>query len=266
MAVSTLANAYQMNKKILVIDGHEVQLASAGLGFDPNANEITRPVYGNVDSVQIFQYVSGPQSVDIVDDASLPTVNKILSGFDPATTGGIVTRGNNPRKLLAIVNTMDDARSGYDDGSEALKNWAARFGAPKGDPDGLAVRTLQGNADVPRELVGGPQWLFKRVALTSTGGGLTGSWATPTPVELTTIATGQYALYLEVQKGSGASFDSAEIKVDTTNVAISDSGGQVVIPHADAINAGITPATYAYAIIGHSTTTKVTHDSRYGAT
>jgi hypothetical protein len=267
MAVAQKQNAYMMNRKVLVIDGHEIEMATAGLGFDRNATEITRQIYGSLDGVSIFQYTSGPQSIDVIDDANLNTIRKILAGCSPASTGAVEAgRSRTPRALLAITNTLDEAGTGYDDGSEVLTNWRARFGGPKGDPDAIAIRTIQGNADVPKELLDGSQYLMKRVALISTGGGLTGSWATPTPLELADIGTGYYGAYLEIQTGTGRSFNAQEIKVDTTNVAVSNGGGQVVIPHADAVNAGITPAQYAYVVVAHSATgTKVSHDSRYGA-
>jgi hypothetical protein len=268
MAVKQTQNAYMMNRKVLTVDGHEVQMAAGGLGFEPNAVEVSRAVYGSVDAVHIMTYTGGAQSFDLLDDANLNTTRKILAGFDPSTTGAVETgRKRTPRPLLAIVNTLDEDGTGYDDGSEFLANWRARFGAARGDPDAIAVRTIQGNADLPKTLENGYQYLFKRCALTSTGSGQIGTWATPTPQELADFGAGFYAAYLEIQTGSGRTFKQAELAVDATNVTLSSNGGGILIPHADVINAGIEPAQYAYVVIAHAATgTKVAHDSRYGAT
>lgn len=269
MAVAETQNAYMMDRKRLYVDGHQVKMAVAGLGFEPNVSEVQRSVYGDIDPVQIFRYTGGPQSIDIMDDANLSALRKVLAGFDPtsATTAPIIARvKRTPRPIQAWVVTLDEENTGHDDGSELLTNWRARFGSPQGDPDGEAVRTIQGNADVPKELLDGSQWTAQRVALTSTGSGCVGSWATPAVQELTDIGSGIYAAYLEVQKASGRDFTYAEVEVDSSNVTTSSNGGQVTIAHSDVVNGIGSGATYAWVIFAHAGSSIVTPDSRYGYT
>lgn len=267
MAVAEKQNAYMMDRKRLYVDGHEVKMGVAGLGFDPATVEVSRAVYGDIDPVQIFRYTGGAQSLDILDDANLKALRYVLAGFDPGsgTTGATEARRlRSPRAVHAWTVTLNEKGDGHDDGSELITNWRISFGAAKGNPDGEAVRTIAGNADLAIELLDGSQYTSKRVGLVS-GNTMLGSWTTPNPLILADYED-RYAAYLEIQKNTGRDFTFAEIEVDTTNVTASGNGGQVSVAHADVVNGIDGGAEYAWVIFAHAAATIVTPDSRYGYT
>jgi len=252
----------------VVLWGNVAGTCRSGLGLDPKITEVNAPVYGQNSSIQSATYDSGPQSIELLENSSCSILKKVLAGFDPTNDTGVLLARTvaNVAKVVVTLETLNEDLDGYDGSSQFMKNWRMSFGGPKANPDGEMVRTLNGTGDIPVEIVTGEQFLAVRATLTSTGSGVIGSFASPTPKELPQLGTGIYAAYLEVQKAGGdKTFAAAEVTVDTTNVTVSGSGGAILIPHADVIAASLGGnATHAWLVIAHAQTTLQTHTSRYG--
>jgi hypothetical protein len=267
MAVKTTQNLTFGDRMRVFIDGYSVGTCRSGLAMEPNIQTASAVVYGQADSIQTAKYISGDQSLEIIENDDMVTLNKVLAGFDPNVDASPIIARTDATipKHVVVVETLNDTRDGYAGVSQMAANFRASFGAPRGNPDGELVRTVSGMADIPLEVLTGGQFMSARITLVSGGTGNTGSWSSPVPLEMLDIGSGIYAAYLEVQKaGTTRTFKSAQLTVDTTNVTASGSGGQVLIPHADVITANLGGnATHAWVVFLHNQSALQTHAGRY---
>lgn len=270
MALASKKEVYTGNRLRPWFDGVNVDLATDGLGWEPGVSEQNQPVYGDSNAVNTLRYASGPQSMTIADNANNSYLNHILAGFDAENvTDGVARAEATPKAHVAWYDTLDEAGTGHDKGSSLIANWKCRFSDPKAGPEGVMVRTIQGNADRPLACLGGQSWCSKRIALVSSGTQQISSATSPTPLVISELGSGIYSPYLEIQWGTGRDIATQEVKVDSTNVTVSGNGVSVTVTSKDVVDAGASGTITAWLLLKRTNPaagTKISNDGRWGST
>ena len=269
MAIATRVEGMVMKRMRLFVDGLAIGSVRSGLDFEPATTEIVEAVYGNVSGVNMTTYESGPQSIEVLEDPNSTLVAEMFAGIPDRTPTRptLVRHSSAITQRVAVVEVLNANHNGYGKGSTVLLHWSAVLGTARNDPSGIAIRTVSGSADAPVSITQGGVWLCKRVELTSDGSGWTGTWDSPLPLAFEQ-KSGVYAIFLEIQSGSGFDRVTKEITVDATNVIVDGTGGQVLVTHADVIDAGFLTAgiTHAWVVFAHENATLQDHDYRWGTT